>query len=189
MIGGSPESGGGFFPAVKVRFGPFLGIVVPPTPFFTRFSAGVKMISGHSKGAAMSDDKKAGGDLAADQAAAPIKPDEVVVTVKPRHENAPPKRDQKARDAYERRKSDRDDLADKASDGATKEVREAIKKAAPKGREAQKDAADKAAQDVSEKLPQRIFKEVQVDIPGEHPITKPATEGPPPDPPPPKKGI
>lgn len=136
----------------------------------------------------MSDEKKAGGDKAAEQANAPIKPDEVVVIVKPRQENLPSKRDARSRDAAERRNEEKKELADKASDGATKEVREAIKKAAPKGREAQKDAADKAAQDVGEKLPQRIFKEVQVDIPNEHPIVKPATEGPPPDPPA-KKGI
>lgn len=130
----------------------------------------------------MSDsEKKASGDLAAEQEKAPIKPEEVKVAVKPRQHNLPKKSDP-ARKAL-------DQLTDKATDGATKEVREAIEKAAPKGREAQKDAAEKAAQDVGNKLPQRTFKEVQVDIPGEAPILKPATEGPPPDPPPAKKGI
>jgi len=127
------------------------------------------------------DEKKAGGDLAAENEKAPIKPEEVEVTVKPHQHNLPKKSDP-ARKAL-------DHQVEKANDGATKEVREAIKKAAPGGRQAQKDAAEKAAQDVGEKLPQRTFKEVQVDIPNEAPIVKPATEGPPPDPPPKKKGI
>lgn len=125
----------------------------------------------------MSDDKKAGLDKAAEQQKAPIKPEEVKVSVKPRQDNLPKK------DTPERKTLD--EQVKRATDGATKEVREAITKAAPKGREAQKEAADKATQDVGNKLPQRIFKDVQTDIPGEAPIAKPATEGPPP----PKKGI
>jgi hypothetical protein len=137
----------------------------------------------------MSDDKKAGTDKAADQAKAPIKPEEVKVTVKPRQDNLPPKRDESARRAAEQRNEDRKKLADKATQGATKEVRDAIKEAAPKGREAQKDAAEKAAENVGSKLPPNIFKDVQVDIPSEHPIVKPATEGqPPPVASPDKKG-
>lgn len=137
----------------------------------------------------MSDEKKAGGDKAAEQAQAPIKPEEVKVTVKPRQENLPGKRDP-ARAPVEKQNEANKKLADKATDQATKDVREAVKKAAPKGREAQKDAAEKAAQDVGNALPRRVIKEVQVDLPGEKtPIIAPATEGGPPDPPPPKKGI
>lgn len=121
------------------------------------------------------NEKKAGSDLAAEQEKAPIKPEEVKVTVKP-HQNNLPKKSDPARKVLEHQ-------VEKAADGATKEVREAIKKAAPDGRQAQKDAAEKAAQDVGEKLPQRIFKDVRVDIPNETPIVKPAKEGPPPDPP------
>lgn len=125
----------------------------------------------------MSNDKKAGGDVAADQAKAPIKPEEVKVTVKPRQENLPPKREGDARRAAERSNSDKKQLADKATQGATKEIRQAIKEAAPDGREAQKDAAEKAAEKVGSKLSPNIFKDVQVDIPNEHPIVKPANEG------------
>lgn len=137
----------------------------------------------------MSDDKKAGGDKAAEQANAPIKPDDVKVSVKPRQENLPSKRDP-ARAPIERQNESNKELADKAVDQATKEVRDAVKVAAPKGRDAQKDAARKAAEDAGSKLPQRSIKEIEVKIPGEKaPIVVPATEGPPPDPPPAKKGI
>ncbi|HTK59794.1 MAG TPA: hypothetical protein VL283_01175 [Candidatus Baltobacteraceae bacterium] len=137
----------------------------------------------------MSDDKKAGGDKAAEQANAPITPDQVKVTVKPRQDNLP-KRGDPARAPTERQNESNKELADKAADGAAKEVREAVTKAAPKGREAQKDAVRKAAEDVGAKLPQRAIKEIEVKIEGEKtPISAPATEGPPPDPPPPKKGI
>lgn len=136
----------------------------------------------------MADDKKAGGDVAADQANAPIKPEEVKVSVKPRQENLPSKRDP-ARAPAERQNEANKKLADKAKDQATKEVREAVEKAAPGGRDAQLDAAEKAAQDIGSALPRRAIKEVQVDIDGEAPIVAPATEGPPPDSPPGKKGI
>lgn len=142
----------------------------------------------------MSDsEKKAGGDKAAEQEKAPIKPDEVKVSVKPRQADLPKQRDP-AHEPTKRQNAANKELADKATDGATKEIREAVTKAAPGGRQAQRDAADKAAQKVGEKLPQRIIKEVQVELPSDKPgqqqtITKPATEGPPSDPPPPKKGI
>lgn len=120
------------------------------------------------------NEKKAGGDRAAEREKAPIKPEEVKVTVKPRQDNLPKK------DTPERKTLD--DQVRRATDGATREIREAITKAAPGGRDAQKDAADQATKDVGDKLPQRIFKGVQTDIPDETPIVRPATEGPPPAP-------
>lgn len=137
----------------------------------------------------MADDgNKADGDKAAERKNAPIKPEEVKVTVKPRQPGEmPPKRDADARRQAEERNARAKELADKATDGATKEIREAVKQAAPGGRQAQKEAAEKAAEKVGEKLPQRIIKEVQVDLPGEKPIVKPATEGPPAPQPPDKK--
>lgn len=129
----------------------------------------------------MADDNKAPSDRKAEQPGGPaIKPEEVKVTVKPRQEDMPSKRDQPARRAAEERVTRNKQLADKATEGATKEVREAVEKAAPAGREAQKQAAEQAAEQIGQKLPQQGIKEVQVDIPGEKPITKPATEGPPP---------
>ncbi len=127
-------------------------------------------------------DKKAGGDVAAEQAAAPIKPAEVKVTVRPQQENLPKKGDP-ARAPAERRNADNKQRADRATGGAAKEIREAVREAASKGREAQKDAAKRATADVGAKLPSNVFKDVQVEIPGEKPITVPANEGGPAKPP------
>lgn len=135
----------------------------------------------------MPDDNKTGSDAAAEPAPT-IKPEEVKVTVKPRHENLPKKSDP-SHEPTKRQNESNKKLADKATDQATKDVRDAVKQAAPHGREAQKDAAKKAAEDVGSKLPQRSIKEVQVEIPGEKQVAVPATDGAPPDPPPSKKGI
>ncbi len=135
----------------------------------------------------MAEDNKADGDKAAEQKNAPVDPDKVAVKVKPQHRDLPKKHDP----AHEQIKEDNarnKQLSEKAKEAATKDVRKAITEAAPGGRQAQIDAAEKAAERAAESLPQRSIKEVQVDIPGEHPIVVPATEGAPPDPPR-RKGI
>lgn len=129
----------------------------------------------------MSDSKKTGGDAAADPTPA-ITPEEVKVKVRPQQQDLPKKGDAK-RPPIEEQNRTNQRHADKATEHATKDVRDAIRQAAPAGREAQKQAAEKAAKDVGSKLPPRVFKDVQVDIPGEAPISAPATEGRPPDPP------
>jgi hypothetical protein len=135
----------------------------------------------------MSDDKKEGGDPR-EQAKPTVKPEEVVVTVKPKEEPVPRGTSKHDAARIRRDNADKQRRADKATgddnSGATKEVREAIKKATPDGRDAQVKAAEKATKEVGKKLDPNVFKEVQVDIPKESPIVAPATEGAPPTPPP-----
>jgi hypothetical protein len=140
----------------------------------------------------MSDDKKSGGDPR-EQEKLPIKPEEVVVTVKPKEQPIPKGTSSREAHRIKRDNADKAKRAEKATGddkgGATKEVRDAIKKAAPGGRDAQKKAAEEAATDVGKKLDRNVFDGVKVDIPKEAPIVAPATEGSPPSnpsPPPPK---
>ena len=132
-------------------------------------------------------DNKAGTDVASEQDKAPIKPEEVVVEVKPRQTSIPKKISTERKEQMTEQNQSNADRAKRAAGnengGAIKEVRDAIKKAAPAGREAQKDAAEQAAQDVGKKLDRKVFKEVKVSIPGEEPIVAPASEeGPTPPP-------